>query len=639
MLRATQAKGPTTNNGSGGGGGGAPATASYVVMALDATLTNERILTAGAGIVITDGGAGGAVTVSAGLSASPDRGVVTAPVTGVFTVGPYWDAALIRWGLASAPLFDFTIEKSTGGPGSLSVVIRNAWNGAFSSAYLDVSAGDYGYTTAGAEAQVGIQGATLKKATNGYLEIANDIAKIAMSPTATRLAIGVGTVTPTYHWDVVPDGSWPSAVTSAVRNRSASATNVRFLAEVFGTGTGDPYSQWSIAGVSNAVIGLDNSASDFFGAWYSATPGTTPIWVYDPANVRMGVLNNAPSHSLDVSLSAAGATVTSAVRNGSAAASSDAQNLIEVSGSTAGNPYSRWSIAGNANASIGLANATNDQFGAYYSGTIGTTPIWVYDPPTTFFGILTNNPAYQFDMPRTLSGGDVIGAFRNRSNTANSHAYVYVAAEDSAGGNAGFRAGIGGVSRYSVWGIDNVDADKSGWWDNNTGVIGTTPVTVYDPANQRLGFLTAAPGYRWHARWDSAGTEVFSTANIVGELRLDVLGGYSAAVRVNPQVAGGVGSLSVSSYAFATEVTIYAPAGTSEGEITCNNSLYIRSSAGTGRVIVNPVFAIRNALAVNPATPPSGDTNIWVFDDGATRELRVRYYDGSTAYNGALVLT
>lgn len=51
----------------GGGGGGAPTDAQYVTLAVDATLTNERVLTGSANeIVITDGGAGGNVTLTAG---------------------------------------------------------------------------------------------------------------------------------------------------------------------------------------------------------------------------------------------------------------------------------------------------------------------------------------------------------------------------------------------------------------------------------------------------------------------------------------------------------------------------------------------------------------------------------------------
>lgn len=46
-------------------GGNAPATAPYVTIGTDAILTAERVLTAGAGITITDGGANGPVTISA----------------------------------------------------------------------------------------------------------------------------------------------------------------------------------------------------------------------------------------------------------------------------------------------------------------------------------------------------------------------------------------------------------------------------------------------------------------------------------------------------------------------------------------------------------------------------------------------
>jgi hypothetical protein len=47
-----------------GGGGGAPITSQYVTLATDSTLTNERVLTATAPIVLTDGGAGANITVS-----------------------------------------------------------------------------------------------------------------------------------------------------------------------------------------------------------------------------------------------------------------------------------------------------------------------------------------------------------------------------------------------------------------------------------------------------------------------------------------------------------------------------------------------------------------------------------------------
>ncbi len=53
-------------SGGSGGSGGAPTTALYVTLATDGTLSQERVLTAGttgAGLVVTDAGAGSTVTV------------------------------------------------------------------------------------------------------------------------------------------------------------------------------------------------------------------------------------------------------------------------------------------------------------------------------------------------------------------------------------------------------------------------------------------------------------------------------------------------------------------------------------------------------------------------------------------------
>jgi hypothetical protein len=62
------------------GGGGAPTDATYVVMSPNATLTNERVLTAGTNMSIVDGGPGMPVTLNA-------TGGVTSPLT---TKGDLW---------------------------------------------------------------------------------------------------------------------------------------------------------------------------------------------------------------------------------------------------------------------------------------------------------------------------------------------------------------------------------------------------------------------------------------------------------------------------------------------------------------------------------------------------------------------
>ena len=65
-----------------GGGGGAPTSATYVTLTTDGTLSNERTLTAGTGLSVTDGGAGSTVTV--GLSSGTLD--LTSEVTGTLPV-------------------------------------------------------------------------------------------------------------------------------------------------------------------------------------------------------------------------------------------------------------------------------------------------------------------------------------------------------------------------------------------------------------------------------------------------------------------------------------------------------------------------------------------------------------------------
>lgn len=64
MAVFTSVPGQIEDGGAPGGGSGAPTGASYVTLGTDGTLTNERVLTAGAGITLTDAGAGSTITVS-----------------------------------------------------------------------------------------------------------------------------------------------------------------------------------------------------------------------------------------------------------------------------------------------------------------------------------------------------------------------------------------------------------------------------------------------------------------------------------------------------------------------------------------------------------------------------------------------
>lgn len=68
--------------GPAGGGGGAPTTSTYVTLSTDATLTNERVLTAGSGITLTDNGPGNTLVIAASGGGGGTFGQTTATFSG-----------------------------------------------------------------------------------------------------------------------------------------------------------------------------------------------------------------------------------------------------------------------------------------------------------------------------------------------------------------------------------------------------------------------------------------------------------------------------------------------------------------------------------------------------------------------------
>jgi hypothetical protein len=117
------------------GGGGAPTDAEYVVMSADATLTDERVLTAGADIDIADGGAGGNATVSVSTGTFERPGHIHAHTNElpIFEDGVFQaTGTIIDFGenvnvvVTGSVVFVSTIDTQGGGGGGNLLVYNNS---------------------------------------------------------------------------------------------------------------------------------------------------------------------------------------------------------------------------------------------------------------------------------------------------------------------------------------------------------------------------------------------------------------------------------------------------------------------------------------------------------------------------------
>lgn len=119
----------------GGAGGGAPTTSQYVTLATDGSLTNERVLTAGDGIDLTDAGAGSTITVAAEFAVASDQETGTSLVKVVNPGIQHRHASALkaacRYNSAGTIAHNYNITNITdSGTGDWSINIANDFSAA-----------------------------------------------------------------------------------------------------------------------------------------------------------------------------------------------------------------------------------------------------------------------------------------------------------------------------------------------------------------------------------------------------------------------------------------------------------------------------------------------------------------------------
>lgn len=329
--------------------------------------------------------------------------------------------------------------------------------------------------------------------------------KIKISTTGTPTIAGLTTTA----------SSGGGNVQDLISNTSNTAnSNARAYISVAGASAGDASTVFDISGVQDWAVGSDNSDSDKFKVSASATLGTNDALSIDTS------LNSTFGGNVTASAANSGANVTVNSTNTSNTASSNARLVASVGGSSAGDPFTMYDIAGVQDWVVGVDNSDGDKFKISASNTLGTSDEFVLDSSGngTLSGALTTTgvtssgaiSGTNITASGTLtgaaasiggnttsalssSGGTVQVLAQNTSNTANSNARLAASVAGASAADPYIYYEVSGVQAWSE-GIDNSDSDK--FKIASSGTLGTNDRLTIDTSGNTTvaGSVTAGTG-------------------------------------------------------------------------------------------------------------------------------------------------
>lgn len=431
------------------------------------------------------------------------------------------------------------------------------------------------------------------------------------------------------------------------------ASDSILLLSVGGASAGDAYTRYNINGVRNWATGVDNSAGDIFVISAGQEPGTNNVFQADGSSGNIIFPSGAVSlvgGNLDVTRSASGASVISTAANTSNTAASDAVVQIRTAGSSGGDPFIAFEIAGGTNWVLGTDNSDSDAFVGSVGTVIGTNN-WIRvatDGSVTFpdaQGVVFSGGAVSvtggnFNTVRAGAGVTVISSVVNTSNTASSDARLQAEVAGSSAGDAVIVWNIGGGGQVWAAGLDNSDGDA--FVLAASAALGTTNALRISTALAAdfLGSLSVSGGDLTTSRSAAGGSVINNITNNSTAASSDALlalsanSGTAGDPYIRFTVAGvtnfAVGLDNSAGDAFCISPTTTPGNGTAGAYITTAGTMTNEASSSVSTV---PIFQVLNhhASAASgaeirySAASPNNTTTFFLRCTDGTPTLRAEF--------------